>query len=174
MCHNHLKWWGGEHFHWNNSSQTSTERTLKMKMWIKSEFPLGWICCLFDASLHPAAPFCRCCCLTSWIWCDIIGSFISDALLICKIHCSSSLLCMTPTLDIYSRLISQWLPASRPNLPYLVFNAGFGKSLSGSDKNVTNASVMSDVCGRLRDCRTSGGCENSGCGDEEWKRRCRI
>lgn len=57
----------------------------------------------------------RCCFVTSFIWLDIIGSFISDALLSCKIRTSGTLIYMTPTLDIYTGLFSQQLPAWRPN-----------------------------------------------------------
>lgn len=91
-----------------------------LRQTINLDFPLD--------ELEPAAAIylilhsTRCCCLTSWTWRDIIGSFISDALLPCKFRCSGPLLCMAPTLDIYTRLISQWLPASRTNLPFLLLN----------------------------------------------------
>lgn len=62
-----------------------------------------------------------CCCLTSWIWRDIIGLLISDTLLSCK-WCSGPLFCMTPTQDISSRLVSERLPASGPNQSSLLFN----------------------------------------------------
>lgn len=62
-----------------------------------------------------------CCCLTSWIWRDINGSLISDTLFSCK-WCSGPLICMTPTQDISSRLVSERLAVSRPNQSFLLFN----------------------------------------------------
>lgn len=99
----------------------------------------------------------RCCCLTSWIRHGIIGSFISNARLPCKICCSGPLLCMPPTLDIYNRLVSKRLSASRPNLPILFFNRLLALVLESLYRDLTKmfiwliscTSVMSGVCGRL-------------------------
>lgn len=63
------------------------------EVWICS--PDSWTCRLVWASSHLfsiSLPQCSCRCKTSWIWYDIMGSFISDNLLPCKqYHCCITL-----------------------------------------------------------------------------------